>query len=48
MTGETRFFISLTVFAMVVGAISTPAAVVLPSVVLGMWLGRGITEMQTG
>ena len=46
MDNETRIMISLMAFAIVVGALSTPAAVVLPSIALGMWLGWGVKQMQ--
>ena len=46
MNNETRVCIVVSALAVVLGASLHPALAVLASVVLGMWLGRGIYEMN--
>ena len=46
MNNETRIYIVVATFTVVVSALLHPALAVLASVVLGMWLGLGIDEMN--
>ncbi len=46
MGEETRLYIVLMAVVTPLSSFIAPAAVVLPLIALGMWLGRGIDEMN--